>query len=76
MKMKVRKQIRLNTIEDVKHFMEAIDGTNDEYILQDESGSMTADAHTMMGIMYAASAFNKKVYLINLSEDGYFPSGL
>lgn len=76
MKMKVRKQIRLNTIEDVNRFIEAIDGTTDEYILQDESGNKTADAHTMMGIIYAASAFDEKVYLVNLSKDGYFPIGL
>ena len=77
MKEEMRKEIRLDTFKEVESFVNAIvnDGTNDKYILQDQTGGRSADARTIIGIAYAASEFDK-VFLVNLTHDGTFPSGL
>lgn len=73
----IRKEIRLDTLKEAIRFANIIidDGQNDKYVLQDQTGGRIADAKTILGVVYAASEFDK-IYLVNLTHNGIFPSAI
>lgn len=74
----VRAKIRLETTLDVANFISRInsDGTIDKYILEDFDGVRRVDARSYLGVMYASAEFGGETYLVNMTEDGKFPSGI
>lgn len=75
--MKVRAEIRLDTYTDAKKFVDALNshGGWDKYIIENFDGSLTVDARSILGVVYAASEFTK-LYLVNMTEDGAFPAAI
>lgn len=71
-----RAHIRLNTTSDVNSFVSQInsDGTTDKYIIEDFSGIQRANARSLLGVIYAMTDFNDEMYLVNMTQDGVFPS--
>lgn len=73
----IRAEILLTTIEDVSNFVSVLnhDGTIDKYELTNTAGNLNVDARSYLGTLYAATEFGK-LYLVNRTEDGKFPSGI
>ena len=71
-----RTRIRLETNKDVVDFVSQLnaDGSIDKYIVEDEEGNCRVNARSYLGMVYASAEFYGKLYLINETEDGKFPS--
>jgi len=74
----VRAKMKLETTFDVANFVSKLnsDGTTDKYILEDFDGVRRVDARSYLGVMYASAEFDGETYLVNLTEDGKFPTGI
>lgn len=72
----VRLKIYLNTNKDVVKFIEMMnnEGSLDKYIITDLNNTYCVGARSYLGVLYASFEFGDEMYLINLSEDGKFPS--
>lgn len=69
-------ELKFTSVSDAYEFANRLEeSSRDNFVLVDESGSKTADPKTHMGIIYALSEFDK-LYLINSTNDGKFPSFL
>lgn len=70
-----RAQICLNTTKDVTEFVKTInsDGTVDKYVIEDVDGLHRVDGRSFLGVLYASSEFNGKMFLVNRTHDGHFP---
>lgn len=73
----IRAEILLTTAQDVNKFVSIInhDGSADKYVLTNVSGDLNVSARSYLGALYAATEFGK-LYLVNQTEDGKFPSGI
>ena len=71
-----RVQIDLSTSQRVEKFLRAMNSAHlsDEYRLEDASGEKSADAKSALGASYAGGEFQGKIYLVNYTNDGVFPS--
>lgn len=72
-----RAQIALNSSREVNEFVKEInsDGTAMKYTLEDFDGTHRVSARSFLGVLYASCEFeNEKIFLVNETEDGYFPS--
>ena len=70
----IRAHIRLMTNEDIAKFMAAISNLDDTYSIEDFDGIQRANAKSTLGVMYATCDFGNQLYLVNETNDGYFPS--
>lgn len=71
-----RAQINLDTSASVNQFVQEMnsDGTTNKYTLEDFEGTHRVSARSFLGALYASCEFGEKVFLVNETEDGYFPS--
>lgn len=72
----VRAQLSLETAREVSNFVKDInsDGSVNKYTLENFDGTLRVSARSLLGAMYASMEFDGKVFLVNETEDGYFPS--
>lgn len=72
----VRARIRLDTTVAVANFVRLInsDGTLNKYIIEDKTGKYRIHARSYLGVIYASAEFGDHMYLVNETEDGYFPA--
>ena len=72
----IRAHIRLNTTQEAVDFVQSLnaDGTVNKYIITDNTGAYSANARSLLGVIYMMTDFNDRTYLINETEDGVFPS--
>lgn len=73
-----RAHIRLNTMNEIKSFVELLntDGTADRYTIENANGSLRINARSIEGVIYAAVDYNDETYLVNETNDGVYPSGI
>lgn len=69
-----RARIRIETHDDLMSIINDARTSNDSYIVEDFSGTQRVCAKSVMGMLYAMSDFNNDMYLVNLTNDGKFPS--
>lgn len=74
----IRAHIRFNTTQEAAAFVQALnsDGTTNKYTLTDETGTYRANARSLIGTIYAMTDFSDHMYLINETEDGFFPGAV
>lgn len=72
----IRTRIRLETNKDVTDFVSKLnsDGSIDKYVVEDESGRHRVNARSYLGMIYASAEFAGRMYLVNETEDGKFPT--
>ena len=73
----IRAEIQLTTTQDIADFVSIInmDGTPNHYAITNEDGSLSVNARSYLGMLYAATEF-EYLYLVNQTEDGEFPKGI
>lgn len=73
----IRAEIRLTTAQDIANFVSALnaDGTPNHFTIVNEDGTLSVNARSYLGTLYAATEFGR-IFLINQTEDGKFPSGI
>lgn len=71
-----RTHIRINGTIEATNFVSMLnaDGTADKYIIEDFKGVQRANARSLLGVIYAMSDFNDEMYLVNLTNNGVYPS--
>lgn len=71
-----RTHIRINGTVEATNFVSMLnaDGTADKYIIEDFKGVQRANARSLLGVIYAMSDFNDEMYLVNLTNNGVYPS--
>ncbi len=52
------------------------DGTTDKYVLENFDGSLRIEARSLLGVVYASVEWAGETYLVNLTHDNVYPSGL
>ena len=69
----VRAEIRLETMKDINLFFKALQMCDEnDFALEDETGNQHIAAESMLGLLYACSEW-KRLFIVNLTNDGYFP---
>lgn len=70
-----RAHIRFNTTEEVTKFVTEInsDGTVNKYTIENFNGDLRVNARSLFGIIYAMTEYCDNMYLVNETENGYFP---
>lgn len=74
----VRAHIRLTTSEAANEFVSILnsDATTDKYILEDFNSEHRVSARSLIGVIYMTADHNDDTFLVNMSNDGVFPSGI
>ncbi len=72
--MRIRAQIRLDTQQKVLEFMSIVTKQTDTFIIEDAAGTARANASSMLGVLYASGDFGDQMYLVNETNDGFFPN--
>ena len=72
----VRAHIRLNSISDIKRFVEQLnsDGSINYYVFECADGSERLNARSVNKVTNMAADYSDEMYLVNLTVDGEFPS--
>ena len=70
---KIRAHISLDTQKKILDFITQMNLEPDIYFIENESGTCRVDAHSMLGVIYASGDFVTEMYLVNETENGYFP---
>lgn len=72
----VRAKIKLGNEDDVRDFIVTLcDGTMNKYMVENRDCSERVNARSLLGMLYASSSFDE-TYLVNITDDGSFPSGI
>lgn len=70
----VRMRIALETERDLVDFISMISRAKDIYRLEDFRGEHAVNPGSMLGMLYARADFSSGMYLVNLSNDGCYPT--
>ena len=70
----VRAKINFETEKDIVNFITLINKSDDIFRLEDFRGEHAVNPSSMLGLLYARADFSSGMYLINLSNDGVFPT--
>ena len=71
-----RAHIRLDTQKKVLEFMSIMTKQTDTFMLEDLDGKERANASSMLGVLYASGDYGDEMYLVNETNDGFFPNEL
>ena len=71
-----RAHIRLDTQKKVLEFMSIMTKQTDTFMLEDLNGKERANASSMLGVLYASGDYGDEMYLVNETNDGFFPNEL
>ena len=74
--MYTRAHIRLDTQKKVLEFMSIMTKQTDTFMLEDLNGKERANASSMLGVLYASGDYGDEMYLVNETNDGFFPNEL
>lgn len=74
--MYTRAHIRLDTQKKVLEFMSIMTKQTDTFMLEDLDGKERANASSMLGVLYASGDYGDEMYLVNETNDGFFPNEL
>ena len=71
---RIRAQIRLDTQQKILDFTNYLNNETGRYSVEDVSGERRVDARSLLGLIYASGDFGDEMYLVNETNNGYFPS--
>ena len=71
---RIRAQIRLDTQQKILDFTNYLNNEVGRYSIEDVSGERRVDARSLLGLIYASGDFGDDMYLINETDNGYFPN--
>ena len=74
--MYTRMQIQLDTQQKILSFISIISQQNDTFIIEDGNSEARANASSMLGVLYASGDYGDQMYLVNKTNNGYFPNEL
>lgn len=69
-----RAEIIIDKTNDVIDLVKALAAEPDKYTLENFDASLTVDAKSYLGMLYASADFNSPIYLVNKTNDGHFPA--
>lgn len=70
----IRCKVLLETKEQINNFILALcDGTNSWYAVENKEGDRVVNARSILGMLYATAEFDE-TYLVNETNNGYFPN--
>ena len=75
-KSKKRMKLVLATVEAVNAFMNVMSKQDDEYLLENETGSIRVSAKSQIGVLYMTTEIGNSFFLVNMTHDGMFPDML
>jgi hypothetical protein len=72
----VRAHIRINTTEEAARFVSELnsDGSVNKYIIEDFNCENRINARSLLGVIYAMTEHQDGMFLVNETNDGFFPS--
>lgn len=70
--MNIRKRIRLASLEAAQEFMKIMAETQDEFVLENEDGSVSLPGRSMLSVMQMAFGLEPCFYAVNKTNDGAF----
>lgn len=71
---RIRAQIRLDTQQKILDFTNYLNNEVGRYSVEDVSGERRVDARSLLGLIYASGDFGDEMYLVNETDNGYFPN--
>lgn len=71
---RIRAQIRLDTQQKILDFTNCLNNEVGRYSVEDVSGERRVDARSLLGLIYASGDFGDEMYLVNETDNGYFPN--
>ena len=73
-----RAHIRVITTAEATQFVSDLnsDGTANKYIIEDFDCESRINARSLLGVIYAMTEHQDEMFLVNLTEDGKFPSSI
>ena len=71
-----RAHIRVITTAEATQFVSDLnsDGTANKYIIENFDCKSRVNARSLLGVIYAMTEHQDEMFLVNLTEDGKFPS--
>lgn len=71
-----RTHICLDTQQKILDFMSIMAKQTDTFMLENYNGKQRANASSMLGVLYASGDYGDEMYLVNETNDGFFPNEL
>ena len=71
-----RTHICLDTQQKILDFMSIMAKQTDTFMLENHNGKQRANASSMLGVLYASGDYGDEMYLVNETNDGFFPNEL
>lgn len=71
----VRAHIRINTTEEASRFVSELnsDGSTNKYVIEDFNCGSRINARSLLGVIYAMTEHQDEMFLVNETNDGFFP---
>lgn len=69
-----RAEIVIDKTNDVIDLVKALATESDKYTLENFDSTLIVDAKSYLGMLYASADFNGPLYLVNKTNDGFFPN--
>lgn len=70
--MNIRKRIKLATMEACQAFVQAMNETQDEFVLENEDGTVSLPGKSMLSVLQMAFGAEPCFYAVNKTNDGAF----
>lgn len=72
----VRAHIFINTTEEASRFVSELnsDGSVNSYFIENFNGTSRINARSLLGVIYAMTEHQDEMFLVNETNDGFFPS--
>jgi len=71
----VRAHIRINTTEEASRFVSELnsDGSINKYVIENFNCESRINARSLLGVIYAMTEHQDEMFLVNETDDGFFP---
>ena len=72
----VRAHIFINTTEEASRFVSELnsDGSTNKYVIENFNCESRINARSLLGVIYAMIEHQDEMFLVNETNDGFFPS--
>jgi len=77
-KVHSRAKVSIERPDEAEKFVRMLnsDGSTDKYVLENFDGSLRIEARSLLGVVYASVEWAGETYLVNLTNDNVYPSGI
>ena len=74
MNTRIRAHIRLSSQAEVMTFIQNLSKFNDNFSIENHTGSHRVNAKSVIGVMYTMFDFPEEMFLVNDTRDGFIPA--